>query len=203
MDRLVSNHIEEAIELNDKMRNILAIILRHSRLDNQRKQLFNPVVPAPPTVPPPKSNKTMHCGVLMYDPNEESVLLVYQKASKMWSIPKGSCNDGEDHKECALRELAEETSIRIPVEHLIMRHIKHKNYIFYPVEVAKKQYSYRINDRREIGEIKWVKLTEVDGLPLNKPSSSAINTFRRRLTNELTTPAYRPGTPKLYDTYPK
>lgn len=203
MDRPESNSIEEAIRLNNKMRDVLAIILRHSRLDNQRKQLFNPVVvPAPPTVPPPKG-KGIHCGVLLYDPNEESVLLVHQKASGMWSIPKGSLEDGETYQQCALRELREETNIRIPAEHLPTKYIKYKKYIFYPVEVTKKQYRPRIMARDEIDKIEWVKLSEIDRYDLGKPSKEAIKMFMRKNVNDMTTPAYQPGTPKLYDTYPK
>lgn len=200
----MDHHIEEAIKLNDKMRDILSIILRQSRMANQKRRLFDPVViPAPPTVPPPKNKKVMHCGVLLYDPNDESVLLVYQKASNMWSIPKGGCEEREDHKSCALRELAEETNIRIPEENLTMKYIKHKNYIFYPVEVTKKQYRARIMDPKEIGEIKWVKLYEINRYNLNKPSADAVGIFRKKYVDSMMTPRYQPETPKLYNTYPK
>jgi 8-oxo-dGTP diphosphatase len=41
------------------------------------------------------------------------VLLVHRPKYDDWSFPKGKCTDGEDDEECAIREVEEETCLRL------------------------------------------------------------------------------------------
>lgn len=61
-------------------------------------------------------------GILLFRSGVESVevLLVHpggpfwaKKDLGAWSIPKGECGEGEDHRDCALRELEEELGSRL------------------------------------------------------------------------------------------
>lgn len=51
-------------------------------------------------------------GVFMYDPTLKKVLLVQSRGDK-WGFPKGTMEDGETIEECAIREVLEETGIRL------------------------------------------------------------------------------------------
>jgi 8-oxo-dGTP pyrophosphatase MutT (NUDIX family) len=51
-------------------------------------------------------------GVFIYDSIGGKILLV-QSRGNLWGPPKGSCEAGETYKECALREVTEETGIRL------------------------------------------------------------------------------------------
>ena len=48
-------------------------------------------------------------GVLLH--NGKKILLVCEKASKLWGIPKGHQEDNESYYDCWKRELKEETGI--------------------------------------------------------------------------------------------
>lgn len=59
--------------------------------------------------------KVKSCGFLIYRTQpQRSILLM--KHPKRWDLPKGHVDEGETNRECALRELQEETGIAL--EHL-------------------------------------------------------------------------------------
>lgn len=51
-------------------------------------------------------------GVFIYDPKEDRVLLV-QSRGHLWGPPKGTLNLGEQERNCAVREVKEETGLDI------------------------------------------------------------------------------------------
>jgi 8-oxo-dGTP pyrophosphatase MutT (NUDIX family) len=61
--------------------------------------------------------KTTSCGVLLLNPAHE-ILLCHATGTPYWDIPKGAGDPGEHELDTALRETAEETSVRLPREAL-------------------------------------------------------------------------------------
>ncbi len=57
-------------------------------------------------------------GVLIYNGKTQKVLLIQSKGN-FWGFPKGSLEIGEKVKDCALRELKEETGIELKSEDLV------------------------------------------------------------------------------------
>lgn len=56
--------------------------------------------------------KVKSCGFLIYRTQpQRSILLM--KHPKRWDLPKGHVDEGETNRECALRELREETGIEL------------------------------------------------------------------------------------------
>jgi bis(5'-nucleosidyl)-tetraphosphatase len=55
-------------------------------------------------------NEVKSCGVIVFrrEPNREFLLM---KHAARWDLPKGHVDEGETDRECALRELEEETGI--------------------------------------------------------------------------------------------
>ena len=58
------------------------------------------------------STQNRKAGVLLYDPNTNKTLLV-QSRGHLWGIPKGTIKYGESERQCAVREVKEETGIDI------------------------------------------------------------------------------------------
>jgi 8-oxo-dGTP pyrophosphatase MutT (NUDIX family) len=60
------------------------------------------------------------CGAFVYRLGQHSsdikILLIKQSKNSDWGIPKGKINLGETHEECAVREVFEETGVRIGLE---------------------------------------------------------------------------------------
>jgi len=104
------------------------------------------------------------CGAIVFDRLGESVLIIFQKESQKWGLPKGHIDpkEGGNYFECAKRELEEETGI-------MMNLIKYRrvgtcvirNKIFYIVQLMKDVHRLRPMDHNEIGEIKWLNVEQI------------------------------------------
>lgn len=106
------------------------------------------------------------CGVILLDKNSKKVLIIFQKESLKWGLPKGHLKEIEKinnlYYDCAKRELLEETGI------MINNH-KHKNLgtfiirdkLFYVLQLSREIALYKPIDTVEIGAIKWLELSEI------------------------------------------
>lgn len=61
--------------------------------------------------------KKLKAGVFFYDPNLDKILLVQSRGEK-WGPPKGTIEDRETIEQCAIREVFEETGLRVTSEQL-------------------------------------------------------------------------------------
>lgn len=93
----------------------------------------------------------------------------------MWNCPCGYLDYDETTKECAVRECFEETGVQIPIDSLVFI-----NYEDDPVTANRQNVTFRFgakiedhittdfkfskekNEGEEVGEIKWVKIKDVD-----------------------------------------
>jgi ADP-ribose pyrophosphatase YjhB (NUDIX family) len=64
------------------------------------------------TPTPTKFRGNKKAGVFIYDPKEERVLLV-QSRGNLFGVPKGTLEDNEQERHCAIREVREETGLTI------------------------------------------------------------------------------------------
>lgn len=96
-------------------------------------------------------------GVLIY--NGDKVLLV-QSRGNFWGFPKGTMEIDEKVKECALRELKEETGIQLTKEDLIDCICIHNKALYYIYELNEEIGSVQkdIPDN-DVNGITWIKLT--------------------------------------------
>lgn len=106
------------------------------------------------------------CGVLPYriSNGEREYLLVFEKFSQCWSLPKGHMEAGETEAETALRELFEETGLHAELD------LGKSATIEYPISpIARKQVVFylgqvsgtpRVRDG-EIEGFRWVKAEDL------------------------------------------
>jgi bis(5'-nucleosidyl)-tetraphosphatase len=59
--------------------------------------------------------QTKSCGIIIFRNSPREYLLVEQAFSKLWNFPKGHVNEGESERETALREVFEETGLKVEI----------------------------------------------------------------------------------------
>ncbi|GAP89269.1 putative mRNA decapping complex subunit 2 [Rosellinia necatrix] len=110
-------------------------------------------------------------GAIMLNDTMDSVVLVrgYKKGAS-WSFPRGKINKDEDDVDCAVREVYEETGYDLRAAGLV-----EKNAPLHPLEVTMHEQQVRFyvfrgipedtvfetRTRKEIGDIKWYKLSDL------------------------------------------
>ena len=97
-------------------------------------------------------------GIILYDNNINSILIV-QSRGKYWGFPKGTKNDEESIKECAIRETMEETGIIVDPNHLKVEKIINNKATYYFLNFKKcnviPQTHISDNDANSIG---WINI---------------------------------------------
>tara|TARA_B100000575_G_C23134334_1_gene658597 strand:- start:2651 stop:3244 length:594 start_codon:yes stop_codon:yes gene_type:complete len=118
-------------------------------------------------------------GVLIFNKTKTKVLMVknnyhpYPKCQK-WGFPKGHCEKEELPSECAMRELYEETGLKIMVTNnnnsILINNSRY--YIFY----LKNDFNSSIEaiDKNEINAVQFIDLCNILSLNLNKEAQTML-----------------------------
>ena len=97
-------------------------------------------------------------GVFIYDPQEDRVLLV-QSRGHLWGPPKGTLNVGEQDKQCAIREVKEETGLEISSDDFIQEVKIRNRAVYYYLEM--KTCNIDVQDHmidNDANGITWIKI---------------------------------------------
>jgi mRNA-decapping enzyme subunit 2 len=103
------------------------------------------------------------CGVIMLNAAMTKCVLVkgWGKCSA-WSFPKGKINQEESKFECALREVEEETGYdcreQANIAHQIEQTVRQQAMRLYIAPGVPEDYNFKTQTRKEIGDIRWVRL---------------------------------------------
>ena len=113
-------------------------------------------------------------GGIILDANNH-LLIVYGRHSEKWSVPKGSLEEGEGYLEGALREIREETGLKLQpcsisqLEYWAVNHAR-----LYLLQVDQKQPKLKTRDDEEIINAMWLDMTDLDELERIKDSSNKM-----------------------------
>lgn len=113
-------------------------------------------------------------GVFLH--NKKKVLLVYQKVSKLWSLPKGCKEKDECNDECWRRELEEETGISYLPFHKVTGNLNVLRYNITVVELFTDYLSTPHPKDDEIIEARWVSLKDALRMKLNAVTKYVLKT---------------------------
>jgi 8-oxo-dGTP pyrophosphatase MutT (NUDIX family) len=121
----------------------------------------------------PRSHKVF--GVIC-ETGEKKYLLVRGKRSGKWSFPKGHMEGKESALECALRELYEETGVRLEGRTYassvkLSRNTEGKNSEYFVFKIE-HEIPASVNDRNEIIEVGWFSIEDMRNMPCNIDVSS-------------------------------
>lgn len=99
---------------------------------------------------------------------EEKILMIYNKWRKQWELPAGKREEGETEKECAIRELYEETGQNIPdLDFLGLLKLKNSfngEIKYNPVYSASVAQLQPFIENEEVTEVKLWSLEETIGV---------------------------------------
>ena len=102
------------------------------------------------------------CGIILYHPITGKYLLVRGIDSRKWGFPKGHMEWGEIEEQTAIREFEEETglTVRAPFDN----RLRFGNNIYF-VKTQCEERQPNIRDTKEIDDVRWFTLPEIDALP--------------------------------------
>ncbi len=112
-------------------------------------------------------------GCILISPRGK-ICLVQGRSTRKWSFPKGHPNTGESAFQCALRETMEETGILIPWQ--THRPIK-LSIGYYYVIFVEEEYKSFCNDAKEILQVCWVSIDELQELRGNVDVNAFLKKF--------------------------
>lgn len=126
----------------------------------------------------PRSQKVY--GVICIT-NESRILLVRGRDTGIWSFPKGHITGNELPKDCALRELREETGIQLSDLNCIgSKKLYAGEYFIYEIQ---NEIDIHIQDKKEISEAGWFTMEEFRRFHCNVDIMNFITKINRGLLN--------------------
>ena len=97
-------------------------------------------------------------GMFIYDPVKRKILIV-QSRGNFWGLPKGTLNQGEQERDCAIREVKEETGLIIDKDEFKKAtKIRNRAIYFY---VEKNECQVKIQENiidNDVNGIGWINI---------------------------------------------
>lgn len=161
---------------------------------SKEQRIFNPYyTSSKPMIYSPDNNSyfrkikndtsTLRAGCIVLSKDKKKILFVKTKKCNKWGPPKGRLNKGESVSECAMRELFEETGIKVDISEDKKCYEVFQNCFFYNILLDEK-ILFEIHDKNEIGEIKWF---DIDSIltDINKDHRNIFGFFCIKMIQEL------------------
>ena len=105
--------------------------------------------------------------------SENTLLLVKGRRSGKWSFPKGHIESGETSLDCALRELYEETGVKLEQNSIGCHKLSVGQYYIFETE----ETPLAVRDQDEIEEALWIPVDRLSSMNCNVD----VNNFLMRL----------------------
>lgn len=128
-------------------------------------------------------NRKNVCGICLL--SEDHILLVKQRKTGKWSLPKGAREDPETRYACMMRELFEETGVVLnDHSHTVVhnQNFFHNTIYFVHLHGGHERLTLSPQDIVEIEEAAWVKVQNIPQLSLNRIAKQVTRALRNQLT---------------------
>jgi len=118
-------------------------------------------------IPPQLRNiKNRKCcgGIIIYNDkfrNKIYIIIINDRASSKWGLPKGGIEKNESYIECAMREIKEETGLNIKLTENTKKIKIHGTY-YYLINLINMNINIKPIDTNEISAIRWIDINKIN-----------------------------------------
>jgi 8-oxo-dGTP pyrophosphatase MutT (NUDIX family) len=130
--------------------------------------------------------KNDQCGGILFDKTGKYVLLIKQRLSNKWGLPKGHMNKREiinnDKMECVKREINEETGINLnKIKYYYIDSLCINNREFFIFQINKYKESINLNpfDLNEICDFEWISIWDLHNFCKNNNCNRTLREMER------------------------
>lgn len=95
-------------------------------------------------------------GVFLYSPISKKILIV-QSNGKLWGCPKGTIKKNEKIQDCAIREVFEETGIKLDKDFLKIHTVIKNKATYYFVEMDEVDLEIQDKKNNDVNSLGWIK----------------------------------------------
>ena len=130
--------------------------------------------------------KFEQCGVVLVNKTMSKVLIVLQKQSMKWGLPKGHMSEEEivesRYFECAKRELYEETGVWLSaIKNKTLGSLVLNDKFFYVVQIFQDSLWTNPVDKNEILEATWLPISDIQCFIMQNDCNSTLCKLSRTI----------------------
>ena len=134
-----------------------------------------------------KRKKEQRSGGIILSRNLDKIILVLNRESVLngdpkWGLPKGHIKFNESYPECAIREIEEETGLKLKINNNTYS-IKINDTLYYIFVVDEHSHIPKPMDVFEIKDSKWIYLSDLDIFSCNRGLKKLHNSYKDRVIN--------------------
>jgi len=133
----------------------------------------------------PKANSIVPSVTAAVRDEHGRILLIHKIDNDYWALPGGGMDIGESIADAAIREVAEETGMRIEITGLVGIYTNPMHVMAYDDGEVRQEFSVCFHARPQGGELredgtetkaaKWLEVSELDGLSIHPSMRTRIN----------------------------
>ncbi len=129
----------------------------------------------------------IECGSIVLNKDMNSLIIVFQKLSNKWGLPKGHMNQKEignnDKISCAIRETWEETGLNLIKNHncKIIGKVNMNNKLFFIFHLLYDKLKLNPIDTNEISSVKWINLNDIKNFVEINSSNRSLRELNKRM----------------------
>ena len=138
---------------------------------------LQPAAGQKPETPPPLAT----VGALIFNRQDEALMIRTHKWSNKWGIPGGKIQWGETSEAALRREIQEETNLKVTgIEFILVQDCIRSKEFYKDAHFVLLNYTCRATGKLDVKlnhegqEFRWLKLAEAQKLKLNKPTKILI-----------------------------
>jgi len=132
--------------------------------------------------------RKVRVGGIVLD-SKNNLLIVFGRESRKWSLPKGALDPEESHLEGALREIWEESGLKLKPNEDKPQHWSINKAVIYLLKVQAHRPKAKPKDKREVMKANWLNLQDLSEIEqIKKHSNKMLIAAIDRILNHLPPP---------------